>query len=119
MVGEEDMFCLHKKLLENLEPLCYSEKMMQNTMTKMALKVGLFQSTKKLKFLDTLSHGFYQNVGDNQVGISYEPPKFKSPIREVLKFLMTPEKYFRYLVKLKPMLYKKNKFIAFFTPIWF
>tara|TARA_R110002111_G_scaffold82729_10_gene130258 strand:+ start:7956 stop:10025 length:2070 start_codon:yes stop_codon:yes gene_type:complete len=114
---QEDMFCLHKKLLENLEPLCYSEKMMQNTMTKMALKVGLFQSTKKLKFLDTLSHGFYQNVGDNQVGISYEPPKFKSPIREVLKFLMTPEKYFRYLVKLKPMLYKKNKFIAFFTPM--
>nr|WP_296383485.1 HAD family hydrolase [Winogradskyella sp.] len=115
---QDDMFGLHKKLLENLEPLCYSEEMMQDVMTKMALKVGLFQSTKRLKFLDTLSHGFYQNVGDNQVGISYEPPKFKSPIKELIKFLMTPEKYFRYLVKLKPMLFKKNKLVAFFAPMY-
>lgn len=114
---QEDMFRLHKVLLKGLEPLCYSEGMMQDAMTKMALKIGLFQNIKKLKFLDTLSHGFYQNVGDNQVGISYEPPKFKSPINEVIKFLMTPEKYFRYLVKLKPMLFKKNKLIAFFTPM--
>jgi FMN phosphatase YigB (HAD superfamily) len=115
---QEDMFRLHKGLLKSLEPLCYSESMMQDAITKMALKVGLFQSTKKLKFLDTLSHGFYQNVGDNQVGISYEPPKFKSPINELIKFLMTPEKYFRYLVKLKPMLFKKNKLIAFFIPMY-
>ena len=115
---QEDMFSLHQGLLKSLEPLCYSEGMMQDIMTKMALKVGLFQNTKKLKFLDTLSHGFYQNVGDNQVGISYEPPKFKSPISEVIKFLMTPEKYFKYLVKLKPMLFKKNKLIAFFTPMY-
>ncbi len=115
---QKEMFELHKMLLENLEPLCYSEEVMQETISKMALKVGLFQSTKKLKFLDTLSRGFYQNIGDNQVGISYEPPKIKSPIREFIKFLIAPEKYFRYLVKLKPMLYKKNKLLAFFTPMY-
>ena len=116
---QEEMFKLHKLLLGRLEPLAYSEGMMQDTISKMALKVGLFQSAKKLKFLDTLSNGFYQNVGTNQVGISYTPPKIQSPIKSAIKFLMTPEKYFRYLVKLKPQLYKKNKLLAFFTPMCF
>lgn len=115
---QEIMLALQQMLLKDLEPLCYNYETLQNTISKMALKVGLFQNTKKLKFLETLSHGFYQNVGHNQVGISYEPPKIKSPIKSVIKFLMTPEKYFRYLVKLKPMLYKKNKLIAFFTPMY-
>lgn len=115
---QEEMFGLHKKLLERLDTLCYSEENMQNSMSKMALKVGLFQNTKKLKFLDTLSHGFYQNVGDNQVGITYKAPKIENPIKYAISFLMTPEKYFRYLVKLKPALYKKNKLVAFFVPMY-
>ncbi|MBV7269041.1 HAD family hydrolase [Winogradskyella luteola] len=116
---QEEMFNLHKLLLKRLEPICFSEEMMQNTISKIALKVGLFQSTKKLKFIDTLSSGFYQNVGHNKVGISYEPPKIKSPIKSMVRFLITPEKYFRYLVKLKPVLYKKNKVVAFFIPMYF
>jgi FMN phosphatase YigB (HAD superfamily) len=115
---QEEMFSLHQVLLKNLEPLCYSKEVMQNTMANIALKVGLFQNTKKLKFLNTLSNGFYQNIGDNQVGISYEPPKFKNQLREFIKFLMTPEKYFRYIVKLKPMIYKKNKLVAVFMPMY-
>ncbi|WP_299363004.1 HAD family hydrolase [Winogradskyella sp.] len=115
---QEQMYNRHKAILKDLEPLCYSEEMMQTSMSRLALKVGLFQSTKKLKFLDTLSHGFYQNVGTNQVGISYQPPKIKSPVKSAIRFLMTPEKYFRYLVKLKPVLYKKNKLIAVLTPMW-
>ena len=115
---QEEMFTLHKGLLKRLETLCYSEENMQNAMTKMALKVGLFQNTKKLKFLDTLSHGFYQNVGNNQVGITYKAPKIENPIKYGISFLMTPEKNFRYLVKLKPLLYKKNKLIAALTPMY-
>jgi len=118
IVHQEQMFKLHQSLLKDLEPLCYNQEILQNTLTKLALKVGLFQSTKKLKFLDTLSHGFYQNIGNNKVGISYVAPKIKSPMKWLIGFLMTPEKYFRYLVKLKPMLYKKNKLIAFFTPMF-
>lgn len=114
---QEQMFTLHQSFCKDLEPLCYNQETLQDALTKLALKAGLFQSTKKLKFLDTLSHGFYQNIGNNKVGISYEAPKIKSPIKCAIKFLMTPEKYFRYLVKLKPMLYKKNKIIAFFTPM--
>lgn len=115
---QEQMFTLHKTLLNQLEPLCYSKDQLQNTISKMALKVGLLQSTKKLKFLNTLSEGFYQNVGDNQVGISYEPPKIENPIKMGIEFLMTPEKFFRYLVKLKHALYNKNKIIAFFAPMY-
>lgn len=115
---QEEMFGLHKKLLESLDTLCYSEDNMQNAMSKMALKVGLFQNIKKLNFLDTLSHGFYQNVGNNQVGITYKAPKIENPVKFLIGFLMTPEKYFRYLVKLKPMLYKKNKLVAFFAPMY-
>lgn len=115
---QQIMFNMHKTLLNKLESLCYDRDMMQNVISKMALRVGLFQSAKKLKFLDALSHGFYQNVGTNKVGISYEPPKIKSPVRSALKFLITPEKYFRFLVKLKPALYKKSKLLAMLFPMF-
>ncbi|WP_407556423.1 HAD family hydrolase [Winogradskyella sp. 4-2091] len=115
---QEEMLKLHKTLLPTLEPLCYSQEEMQDAISKMALKVGLLQKTKKIKFLKTLSHGFYQNVGDNKVGITYRPPKIKSPVKSIISFLMTPEKYFRYLVKLKPLLYSKSKIVAFFAPMY-
>ncbi|WP_400075617.1 HAD hydrolase-like protein [Winogradskyella sp. R77965] len=115
---QKEMFGLHESLLKNLDALCYDQDMMQDCISKLALKVGLFQSNKKLKYLDTLSHGFYQNVGNNKVGISYKPPKIKYPKKSIISFLMTPEKYFRYFVKLKPMLYQKNKIVAFLTPMY-
>ncbi len=115
---QEEMFGLHKELQKSLEPLCYSQYMMQNAISIIALKVGLFQGLKKLKFLDTLSHGFYQNVGNNQVGISYQRPKIKNPVRSAIKFILTPEKYFRYLVKFRPALYNKSKLLAFLTPMY-
>ena len=115
---QEEMFNLHQSLLKALEPICYDRDMMQKTISNLALRVGLFQSAKKLNFLDTLSHGFYQNVGTNQVGISYEPPKIKSPLGSLVRFIMTPEKYFRYLVKLKPAIRKKSKILAMIAPMF-
>ncbi|NNE31767.1 MAG: HAD family hydrolase [Winogradskyella sp.] len=116
---QKDMFDLHLNLLKDLNTICYDQAQMQNVMSQLALKVGLFQNNRKLKFLDTLSKGFYQNVGDNRVGISYERPKIKNPVKSIISFLLTPEKYFKALVKLKPMLYKKNKVLAFLTPMYF
>jgi len=115
---QEQMIGLHKELLSSLNSLCYSHGMLQNAMSKIALKVGMSQNKRKLNFLETLSEGFYQNVGTNQVGISYQPPKIKSPVGMLKSFLITPEKYFRYLVKVKPMLYKKNKMLALLFPMW-
>tara|TARA_R100001369_G_scaffold8893_3_gene21349 strand:- start:11383 stop:13452 length:2070 start_codon:yes stop_codon:yes gene_type:complete len=114
---QKEMFDLHKSLLVDLESICYDTSLVQESISKLALKIGLFQNNRKLKFLEALSKGFYQNVADNQVGISYERPKIKNPIKSIMHFLMTPEKYFRYLVKLKPMLHKKNKVIAFLAPM--
>ena len=115
---QDEMFSLHKSLLERLEHICYDQDIMQEVISKLALRIGLFQTNRKLKFLETLSKGFYQNVGHNKVGISYKPPKIKNPIRELVSFLMTPEKYFRYLVKIKPVLYKKNKLLAILIPMF-
>lgn len=115
---QEQMIKHHKTLLTDLNSLSYSDEMVQNAMAKIALKVGLFQNNRKLKFLETLSQGFYQNVGTNQVGINYQPPKIKSPLGMLKKFLIAPEKFFRYLVKVKPMLYKKNTLIARLFPMW-
>ena len=115
---QQEMLELHKSLLKDLQPLCYNEDMLQDCIIKLALKVGLLKNIRKLKFLDTLSNGFYQNVGNNKVGISYSRPKIKNPLKSFIDFLVTPEKYFRYIVKLKPMLYKKNKLIAFFAPMY-
>ncbi|WP_339623735.1 HAD family hydrolase [uncultured Winogradskyella sp.] len=115
---QEEMFNLHKSLLVDLEPICYDTELMQASISKLALRVGLFQNNRKLKFLETLSKGFYQNVADNQVGISYDRPKIKHPIKSIVHFLITPEKYFRYLVKLKPMLHKRSKILAFLAPMY-
>ncbi|MEM9680150.1 MAG: HAD family hydrolase [Bacteroidota bacterium] len=109
-------FKIHETLLENLEALCYNQEDTKNALTKIALKVGLFQNSKKLKFLETLSNGFYQNIGDNQVGVVYEPPKIDHIRKRTLRFIMRPEYYFRYLVKIKPALFRRNTVIAFFTP---
>ena len=116
---QKEMFDLHKSLLINLNFLCYDQKMVQDCITKLALKVGLFQSTRKLKYLDTLNNGFYQNIGLNKVGLTYDLPKIEHPKKSIINFLIRPEKYFRYFVKLKLMLYKKNKIVAFFVPMYF
>jgi len=116
---QDEMFKLHKLLLKTLDPICYNREMMQAVISKLALKVGLLQTTRKVKFLDTLNYGFYQNVGDNRVGLSYNLPRIKNPIHSFIWFLITPEKYFRYFVKLKLVLYQKNKVLGFFAPMYF
>lgn len=115
---QEFTYKIHKSLLAKLENVCYEHFMVQNEITNLALKIGLLQSSRKLKYLETLSKGFYQNIGDNQVGISYTPPKIKNIKKTILKFLINPEHYFRYLVKLKPALRKKSALLAFFTPMY-
>lgn len=115
---QEEMFNLHRQLLKDLDIICYGQLMMQQTISNLALKIGLFQSSKKIKFLKTLSEGFYQNIGTNQVGLTYEKPKIKSPLKSSIRFLMTPENYFRYLVKLKAALNDKNRIMAILFPFY-
>jgi hypothetical protein len=87
----------------------YSQDMAQDYLTDLALRLGLFTNRKKLKFIQLISQGFYQNIGSNKVGINYDASQLSMSKKQLLKqFLWSPEKTFRYLVKLKPLLYTKN-----------
>ena len=113
---QEEMLRVHEVLLRQLAPVCYDQKIVQEELVKVALKVGLLQSGLKLDYLQTLSTGYYQNIG-NTAGISYAPPRIKSPVKSAIRFLVTPEKYFRYLVKLKAAVYARSKLASYFVPM--
>lgn len=112
------MFEIHKALLKELDSICYNKTIVRQVLSQKALRTGLFVSSKRLKFLEELSGGFYQNIGDNQLGINYDVPKIKNIRKKAFKFLLQPEYFFRYLVKVKPLLCKKNRILAFFFPTY-
>lgn len=96
-------------LNKNLKRCAYNDSMVQDYLTDLALRMGLFTNNKKLKFIQRISQGFYQNVGGNQVGIAYDPSLLKTSKFGLLKrFIWSPEKVFRYLVKVKPHLYNNG-----------
>lgn len=96
-------------LMKSLNGLTYSDTMVQNYITGLALRLGLFTNRKKLKFIQLISKGFYQNVGGNKVGMVYDPSQLSQSKTQLLKeFIWSPEKTFRYLVKVKPLLYDKK-----------
>ena len=98
-----------EKLFLSLRSINYSQEMVQEYMTDMALRVGIFTNKKKIKFINNISKGFYQNVGENKVGLAYCPSQLRSQKRVLLKrFLRSPEKVFRFLVKVKPYMYSKG-----------
>ncbi|WP_159022183.1 HAD family hydrolase [Formosa sp. L2A11] len=116
---QKQMLGFHQVLLKDLENICYDQKMIQHIISKIALKTGLFYNRKTLKFIENLNSGFYQNIGTNTVGLKYEKQELGSPISHLITFIKTPEVVFRYITKLKPVLYQKNKFLAFLTPSYF
>ena len=96
-------------LLRSLDGVTYTDTMVQDYITGMALRLGLFTNRKKLKFIQLISKGFYQNVGGNKVGMVYDPSQLSQSKGQLLKeFIWSPEKTFRYLVKVKPLLYDKK-----------
>ena len=96
-------------LTRNLKSLHYTQHWMQEYLTDMALRLGLSSNGKRLKFLDELSKGFYQNIGQNKKGITYSASQIGfSRLQLARQLLWAPEKTFRYLVKIQPMLYKKG-----------
>lgn len=98
-----------EKLFLSLRSINYTEEMVQEYMTDMALRVGIFTNKKKIKFINNISKGFYQNVGENKVGLAYSPKQLKSQKRVLLKrFLRSPEKVFRFIVKVKPYMYARG-----------
>ena len=106
---QEFMFAEYCQLIDDLKPICYEHDVVQDYMTDLALRLGLFADKKKIKFMHEISKGFYQNVGNNEVGMSYDYSQLRdSKIGLIKRFLWFPEKTFRFLVKIKPMLYSKG-----------
>lgn len=106
---QEFMMTQFEILCNDLKPATYSKEMSQDYLTNMALRLGLLTNRKKLKFIQLISQGFYQNMGNNKVGLVYDPNQIQiSKARLVKDLIWAPEKTFRYLVKIKPMLYSKN-----------
>ncbi len=92
-----------------LRSINYSHTMVQEYLTNMALRNGILTSKKKIIFINDLSKGFYQNVGENKVGLAYSPNQLRSSKTALFKkFLRSPEKVFRLLVKVKPYMYAKG-----------
>ncbi len=106
---QEYMLLEFEKLFVALRPINYSQEMSQDYMTHMALRNGILMSKNKIEFINNLSKGFYQNVGENKVGLAYDSNQLKvSKIAFLKRFLRSPEKVFRYLVKIKPYMYSKG-----------
>ena len=106
---QDYMFLEFENLFLDLRPINYSQVLVQEYMTNMALRVGILTNKKRIRFINNISKGFYQNVGENKVGLDYNPKQLLVSKRSVLyKFLRSPEKVFRYLVKVKPFLYAKG-----------
>lgn len=118
-VFDEYIFPIQQFMMRQFEDLChnlkrttYSKLMAQDYLTDMALRLGLFTNRKKLKFVQLISQGFYQNIGNNKLGLVYDPKQIGITKTKLLKdFIWSPEETFRYLVKIKPMLYNKKLYV--------
>ncbi|NNE77882.1 MAG: hypothetical protein HKN31_12510, partial [Pricia sp.] len=103
------MYERFEELFGKLRPITYSQEMAQDYLTDMALRTGILTNKKRIHFINQISKGFYQNIGAHKVGLTYNPAQLKESKLAILKrFLTSPEKVFRYLVKLKPFMYSKG-----------
>lgn len=123
-VGDIQTFMRAKisELSAELKYIDYTELMAQEYMVRLALRTGLFMSRSKLRFIHQISKGFFQNIGDNKVGLTYETKALPfSKKMLVTKLMLRPEKLFRYFVKLKPRLYEKGLYPLVFivNPIYY
>ncbi|MEN3324133.1 HAD family hydrolase [Mariniflexile soesokkakense] len=113
---QNQMFKYHLSLNEGLKTICYNQNLAQKVISQKALEIGLFQKFKHLKFMETLSSGFYQNLGNNEIGINYSNTIGRNIFKNIISFILTPELVFRYIIKLEPILYPKSKILAFLVP---
>ncbi len=107
--SQEYMFSVYKELLEKLKPICYEDNIVQKNMSDLTLRTGLLAKSKNLKFINNISKGFYQNIGNGEIGIVYKMDKINMSKTQLIKqFIVFPEKTVRYLVKVRPFLYSKG-----------
>ncbi|MFS4469289.1 hypothetical protein [Maribacter sp. 2210JD10-5] len=109
---QDFMFSRFKELTHSLKTICYDYDLEQYEMTDHALRIGLFASKRKVRREVEIYKGFYQNVGNFSVGLAMgENFDSAQKIRLVKDFFLKPEHVFRYVLRLKPMLLRKKKYL--------
>ncbi|WP_100615523.1 HAD hydrolase-like protein [Confluentibacter citreus] len=109
---QDFMFKQFQMMIKEFDNICYSPVTMQKEMTNYALRIGIFASKKNISEMIKISEGFYSNVGDFSKGLTIGTNRSKKDMLDNVKtFILTPEKQFRYLLRLKPYLFTKKKFL--------
>ncbi|MFS4457207.1 HAD family hydrolase [Maribacter sp. 2304DJ31-5] len=105
----EYMSMQYDSLLQVLAPRFYEEQMVSDYLFDLKLSLDLHANKNEIAFVHNLTKGFYQNIGNNNVGLDYDMGSIGlSPVQMIKQILLKPEKTYRYIVKLKPVLFRKN-----------
>ncbi|MCA0131320.1 hypothetical protein [Winogradskyella alexanderae] len=117
---QEFMFERFKELTQLLKNVCYDYNDEQYVMADYALKIGLFADKRKVMREVKIYEGFYENVGNFSVGLAFGQNLDRAQKIELFKnFFIYPEKAFRYVLRLKPMLLRREMyFLAYFIPTY-
>jgi hypothetical protein len=115
---QNHMFERFKELTKSFKLICYDHHLEQYEMMDHALRIGLFASKRKVKRENDIYKGFYQNVGNFSVGLAIgENFSKKEKLNLLSTFLLKPEEAFRYVLRLKPMLLRRKKYLfAYLIP---
>ncbi|MFD2588140.1 HAD hydrolase-like protein [Croceitalea marina] len=117
---QKSMFSRYDDLLRVLRPLIYDEQLVNRYLIDLKMRSDLLANKKKIVFVDAMDKNFYNNLGNNKVGITYGIGNVKMSKLQILKkCILVPEEMFIYFVKLKPFLYRKNLYFLSFPVNWF
>ena len=101
----------YASLLQLLAPRVYEDQMVTDYLFDLKLSLDLNANKNEIAFVNNLTKGFYQNVGNNNIGLDYDPSAIGlSPLQIIKLIILKPEKMYRFVVKLKPVLLRKNLF---------
>ncbi|MBC3758896.1 HAD family hydrolase [Hyunsoonleella sp. SJ7] len=122
--SQDVMFALFQEYCKRTNTICYEPEMAQSIVTKYALKIGTHIPKRKLKWVQSISEGFYSNIGNNAVGEdSYKMSilqGLKNNLPTIKKYLISPEEMVKYIMRSKLSLYKKNRLLYIPTsPIYY
>ena len=116
--GQQDfMMDQFNAMMNSLSLVCYDDELVQRKITGLALRNGLILSKRKLNYISILNRSFIQNIGDNKVGMSYDPASLGNRMLIFRDLLLKPESRFRFLTKLQSTLIEQNKWYARLIPM--
>lgn len=110
---QEFMLSKYTSIIDIIEKSCYNTDLVSDYLVKLKLKSDLIASKDKISFINGVSQGFYQNIGNNNIGIVYNIEDIgKTRFSLIKNIFFRSSKMFRYVVKIKLALYNKNLYFV-------